>query len=50
MCNDGSRLAMQVETICVHSDTPGAPEMIKAVRAKLDAIGLGVRSVGADAI
>ena len=33
---EGSALAMTAETVCVHSDTPGAPEILKAVRDALD--------------
>ncbi len=29
---EGGTLAMTVETVCVHSDTPRAPEILKAVR------------------
>lgn len=33
---EGDTLAMTAETVCVHSDTPGAPEILKAVRDALD--------------
>ena len=33
---EGGTLAMTAETVCVHSDTPGAPEILKAVRDALD--------------
>jgi len=33
---EGGALAMTAETVCVHSDTPGAPEILKAVRDALD--------------
>jgi len=33
---EGGTLAMTAETVCVHSDTPGAPEIIKAVRDALN--------------
>jgi UPF0271 protein len=42
---DGSRVALSVETICLHGDTPGAPSIAKAVRAALEAAGFAVRSV-----
>jgi UPF0271 protein len=32
-CSDGTSLRLEVDSICIHSDTPGAPEMIRAVRA-----------------
>lgn len=34
--DDGSRLQIRFESICIHSDIPGAPEMARAVRAVLD--------------
>lgn len=33
---EGGTFAMTAETVCVHSDTPGAPEILKAVREALD--------------
>ena len=33
---EGGTIAMTAETVCVHSDTPGAPEILKAVRDALD--------------
>jgi UPF0271 protein len=33
------RLASDVETICVHSDTPGAANLVRAVRTALTARG-----------
>ena len=38
---DGSRVALPAESICVHSDTPGAPGIVTAVREALE--GAGVR-------
>jgi UPF0271 protein len=39
----GSReLTVHAETLCVHSDTPGAPEIARAVRAALEANGVEV--------
>jgi len=29
---DGGLLAVHAETICIHSDTPGAAELLRAVR------------------
>ncbi len=34
--DDGTRLQIEFESICVHSDIPGAPEVARAVRAVLD--------------
>ena len=41
--SDGSDLAIEVDTICVHGDTPNAPAIARAVRAALDAAGVAVR-------
>jgi 5-oxoprolinase (ATP-hydrolysing) subunit A len=34
---DGTRVPLVAETICVHSDTPGAAELARRIRAALDA-------------
>lgn len=41
--------AGQVQTLCVHSDTPGAPEIARAVRSALEAAGFAVQPVTAHA-
>lgn len=41
--------AGQVQTLCVHSDTPGAPEIARAVRSALEAAGFAVQPVAVDA-
>jgi UPF0271 protein len=38
---DGTVVAVAVESVCVHGDTPGAVELARAVRAALAAAGLG---------
>ena len=35
---EGGVVSMSAETICIHSDTPGAPEILQAVRAALEAV------------
>lgn len=40
----GKRVPLEVETVCVHGDRPNAVEVAKAVRARLEAEGLRVRS------
>ena len=39
----GGEIAMKIDTICVHGDTPGAPELARRIRAGLDAAGIHVR-------
>ena len=34
---DGTELPMRFESVCVHSDAPGAPAVARAVRAAIDA-------------
>jgi UPF0271 protein len=41
---DGTVLDMPARSICVHSDTPGALELVKAVRSELLAAGVQVAS------
>ena len=39
---DGTDIAVQVDSLCVHGDTPGAVAMARAVRDALAAAGIGV--------
>jgi UPF0271 protein len=41
---DGSTLAVQADSICLHGDSPGAVEMARQVRAALDDAGVAVRA------
>jgi len=43
LADDGVRVAVTFETLCVHSDTAGAPALGRRVRDELEAIGLLVR-------
>ena len=43
---DGSRVALTVDTICVHGDTPGAAALAKAVRQALARAGIEVAAIG----
>ena len=43
---DGRRLALDADTICVHSDTPGAARLARRLRDALDAAGLRVAAIG----
>ena len=40
---DGTDVVVRVSTICVHGDTPGAPELARRIRAGLDDAGIMVR-------
>ena len=42
---DGTFLRLQVDTLCVHGDSPGAPELARAARAALDSAGIRVGRV-----
>jgi 5-oxoprolinase (ATP-hydrolysing) subunit A len=44
---DGTILKLQPDTICVHSDTPGADGLAASLRGALEAAGVKVRSIGA---
>jgi UPF0271 protein len=39
---DGSRLTIRPQTLCVHSDTPGAPALAAAARVALETAGIRV--------
>lgn len=43
---DGTVIPIKAQTICVHGDTPGAVEMIKAIRIRLEKEGIIFRSFG----
>jgi UPF0271 protein len=42
---DGTRVPLQVDTICVHGDTPGAAEMARRIRSALEQAGVVVRAM-----
>jgi 5-oxoprolinase (ATP-hydrolysing) subunit A len=41
---DGVDVEVRVDTICVHSDTPGAVEFVRSLRSALDGQGIAIRS------
>jgi UPF0271 protein len=43
---DGSMVALDADTICVHGDTPGSDDLAAKIRAGLEAAGITVQSVG----
>ena len=45
VATDGSELAMRVDTICTHGDTPGAQALTRALRSGLERAGVKVAPV-----
>jgi len=41
-CYDGSKLTLNIDTICIHGDTPGAADIAARVRGALEAEGIVV--------
>ncbi len=46
---DGSEVRVTAETICVHGDTPGAVELIRRIRGRLEEAGVQIRPVSGPA-
>jgi UPF0271 protein len=44
---DGTSVPVEFESICLHSDTPGAHRLMRRTRDELDAAGIAVRSFAA---
>ena len=44
---DGSVIALQADTICLHGDTPGAAVLARAVRRGLESAGVAIRALRA---
>jgi 5-oxoprolinase (ATP-hydrolysing) subunit A len=44
---DGSMVALEADTICVHGDTPGSDHLAARIRAGLEAAGITVKAIGA---
>jgi 5-oxoprolinase (ATP-hydrolysing) subunit A len=42
VATDGTEVALQIDTICIHGDTPGAAELARAVRIGLERAGVSV--------
>ena len=43
---NGAVVPLDVETICIHGDTPGAPQIAAAVRQALEEAGITLRAIG----
>jgi len=44
---DGTELTLTIDSLCLHSDTPGALAMARAIRRRFDEAGIAVRPLGA---
>jgi UPF0271 protein len=42
--DDGSRVELAPDSLCLHGDTPGAVAMARAVRSALEAAGIEIRA------
>jgi UPF0271 protein len=42
---DGSEIAIHVQTLCIHGDTPGAPQLTRGLRAGLERSGVAIAAV-----
>jgi UPF0271 protein len=49
IAHSGEELPLQVDTICVHGDTPSAVEMVQAIRQQLEQAGIEVAAFELDA-
>ncbi len=45
IASDGSEIAVNAQTLCIHSDTPGAPEIAAGVAQALRQAGITLRAV-----
>ena len=45
LATDGSEIALRIDSLCTHGDTPGAGELTRAVRAGLEAAGVTIAPV-----
>ena len=46
LTSDGREVSLRIDTICVHGDTPGAPELARRIREALRARGADVAAIG----
>lgn len=49
VARSGAEIALRVDTICTHGDTPGAPELTRLLRAGLERQGIAIAPVGSAA-
>ncbi|MCC6316012.1 MAG: LamB/YcsF family protein [Thermomicrobiales bacterium] len=43
---DGTDLPLEIDSLCTHSDTPGAVAILSRVRRELEAVGIAIRAFG----
>jgi UPF0271 protein len=43
-CVDGTDIAIEADTLCIHGDSPHAPAFARAIRAELERLGIAVRA------
>jgi len=43
---EGRQVELRIDTICVHGDTPGAPELVRGIREALRGAGADVAPIG----
>ena len=43
---DGTSVHLDVQTLCVHGDTPMAVELVRSIREELEADGVVVKPMG----
>jgi UPF0271 protein len=48
IASDGVEISVRAQTICVHGDTPGAPQIAAAVAGALRRAGITLRALGLD--
>ncbi|HZW42516.1 MAG TPA: LamB/YcsF family protein, partial [Agromyces sp.] len=42
--DDGSRVELDADSLCLHGDTPGAVAIARAVRSALEGAGVGIEA------
>jgi UPF0271 protein len=47
---DGTEVPLEVQTLCVHGDTPTAVDLVRAIRRTLEAEGVSVVPMGSRAV
>jgi 5-oxoprolinase (ATP-hydrolysing) subunit A len=45
VATDGSTIAIEADTLCVHGDTPGSADLVREIRRGLEAAGVAVAAL-----